>query len=257
MWRWIAALSVSPLAAALVIGAGPSLPVPDGAADALAAFAAVLPPTLGLTWAARHGGRLPASGALVVAAAVAMVIVHLTKLPPGLVPLQVFGLTGLAHAVGDLIGRRIQHPGHVLPATWVAAAADVASVFAPSGPTGAIAKSEVTLSLFAIAGGVPGTDAITFVLGIGDLVMLALVAAAAAKFGLSLARVAVAAFAAFSLAITASAVWASPIPALVPFALIVPLVSAPFHEIAPKDRRAAVVAIVASVAIAAAAVLRG
>ncbi|MBL9028199.1 MAG: hypothetical protein JNL21_38760, partial [Myxococcales bacterium] len=96
----MAALSLSPLAAAVVIGVGPRLQVPDSAADALAALGAVLPPTVGLTWAARHGGRLGATGALALAAAVAMAIVHVTKLPPALVPLQVFGLTALAHAGG-------------------------------------------------------------------------------------------------------------------------------------------------------------
>jgi hypothetical protein len=252
----MAALSLSPLAAAVVIGVGPRLPVPDSAADALAALGAVLPPTVGLTWAARHGGRLGATGALALAAALAMAIVHFTKLPPALVPLQVFGITALAHAGGDFIGRRIQHPGHVLPATWVAAAADVASVFAPQGPTGAIARSEEALPLFAIAGGVPGTAAVTFVLGVGDLVMLALVAAAAAKFGVSLVRVAVAAFVAFAVAIAASAVWATPVPALVPFAVFVPLFAAPLRRVDPKDRSAAAVALVVSVAVAAFLVLR-
>lgn len=250
------ALSLSPLVAALVVGFGPRVPVADGVADAVAAALAILPATVSLGWAARYEVAPRARLVLAVVCAAGIAIVHVTKLPPAVVPLQVFALVGLSDAAGGFIGRRIAHPGHLLPASFVAAAADVASVLGPEGPTNAIAKSEDALPLFAIAGGVPGTSAITFVLGIGDLVMLALMAGAAAKFRVSLVRVSCLALLAFAAAVTASAILARPIPALVPLAVIMALGVPAFRRVAPKERRVTSLAVMASVAVAAIAAAR-
>src|SRR5262249_22830114 len=65
-------------------------------------------------------------------------------------------LVAVGHALGASLGRRVQHPGHLLPACIVAACADVASVVHPSGPTHAIAASERALSILAINVPVPG-----------------------------------------------------------------------------------------------------
>jgi hypothetical protein len=250
------AMSLSPAVAALVVFAGPKVPVPDSAADALAAALAIVPATAGLGWAARYEVRGRVLAVLTALGVAAMIVVHATKLPLSLVPLQVFGLLAVSHAAGSFIGRRIAHPGHILPASFVAAAADVVSVLAPRGPTNTIARSEAALPLFAIAGGVPGTAAITFVLGVGDLVMLALMAGAAAKFGVSLTRVSCLALVAFAVAIAASAFWATPVPALVPLAAVVGLGVPAFRRVAPKERRVALLAVAGSVVVVVVALVR-
>ena len=94
----------------------------------------------------------------------------------------------IAHTLGALIGTRVEHPGHLFPALVVAAAADVASVFHPSGPTHQIAENERALSLSAFAFPVPGTRELAPALGIGDLIFVALVLGVASRHGLSRPR---------------------------------------------------------------------
>ena len=62
-------------------------------------------------------------------------------------------LVVVSHTLGASIGRRIAHAGHVAPACAIAAAADIASIVSPEGPTHAIATSDAALSVLAIAGG--------------------------------------------------------------------------------------------------------
>jgi hypothetical protein len=159
------------------------------------------------------------------------------------------GLVAGAHAAGGSIGRRVAHPGHLLPACAVAAAADLASVVHPLGPSHAIAGSEKALSLLAIRLTVPGTHAVAPVLGVGDLVFLALVFGAAVAHGLSLVRVAGAAACGIALAGVFAALLEREIPALVPIgAAIVAGVPATRH-LRREDRRTATFAIAASIAV--------
>src|SRR3954467_8344009 len=90
-------------------------------------------------------------------------------------PVANAALLAFAWATGAPVGRRIEHAGHLLPATFVAAAADLASVASSWGPSKAIVANERALSLLAISAPVPGVLAAAPVLGVGDLIFVALV----------------------------------------------------------------------------------
>src|SRR5262249_16797564 len=120
-------------------------------------------------------------------------VLALALLRPAPLPLAIgvnTALVALAHSLGGSIGRRVAHPGHLLPACAVAAAADAASVLFPGGPSHAIASSERALSLALVAFPVPGTRALAPSIGFGDLVFLALVLGTAATHRLSIPRAA-------------------------------------------------------------------
>src|SRR5688572_16813604 len=116
--------------------------MPDAAADATAAALAVIPAAMALAGAAQHEERFGVQAVVAASSLVLVVAAWAAGLPRWAIPVQVLGLVGIAHAAGSLIGRRVEHPGHVLPACAVAAAADIASVLSPEGPSNAVAKSE-------------------------------------------------------------------------------------------------------------------
>ena len=159
-------------------------------------------------------------------------------------------LCALAHAVGASIGRRVAHPGHLLPACAVAAAADVASLVHPSGPSHAIASSERALAFFAVGFPVPGTHLVAPALGVGDLVFLALVLGVAAAHRLSLARATLAGAAGLGIAGALSARFELPIPALVPIGAAVVAGLPEARRLRREDRRPAAIAVAIAAAIA-------
>ncbi|NUO48899.1 MAG: hypothetical protein HOV80_08590 [Polyangiaceae bacterium] len=221
----------------------------DAAADAIAAALAVIPAVAALAGAARHDESRAVQAVVAISSLALLVAAWAAGLPRWLIPAQVLGLVGIAHAAGSLIGRRVEHPAHVLPACAVAAAADIASVLSPEGPSNAVAKSETAIALFALASAVPGTTAIAFVLGVGDLIFAAIVFGVAARHGVSLLKVGLLVLAAFATALAASAVFMMPIPALVPVGLFVVTAIPEFRRLAKKDRRAAAFAIAAAAAV--------
>jgi hypothetical protein len=228
-------LTVSPeLAAALTFGGGAAVGL---GALALSARAALT---------VREAVALAAGGvALVVAGAL------LARMPAAAVTLVDLGLVSVAYAVGGSIGRRVQHPGHLLPACFVAAAADVASVVHPAGPSHAIAGSERALSVLAVGFPVPGTHAVAPALGVGDLVFIALVLGVAVAHRLSLIRVTLAAAVGLAAAGALAALLAREIPALVTIAAAVVAGIPEARRLRPEDRRTTVYA----AAIAAAVVI--
>ncbi|MFI5303043.1 MAG: hypothetical protein ACHREM_33555, partial [Polyangiales bacterium] len=84
-------------------------------------------------------------------------------------------LVVFAVAVGAAIGTRIEHVGHLLPAGFIAAAADVSSVASPEGLTHKILESDWSLSFLAVSFPTPNTPTFSPVLGVGDLLFVALV----------------------------------------------------------------------------------
>ncbi|MFI5308412.1 MAG: hypothetical protein ACHQ53_13730 [Polyangiales bacterium] len=90
--------------------------------------------------------------------------------------------------VGAVVGRAIEHPGHLLFVAIVSSAADVLSVFHPSGPSNAIAQSKAALSLLALPWPLLGSDRIEAFLGVGDVLFAALYIASTRRHGLALGR---------------------------------------------------------------------
>ncbi|MFO0555502.1 MAG: hypothetical protein U0271_44405 [Polyangiaceae bacterium] len=134
--------------------------------------------------------------------------------------------------------------------------ADVMSVVSPSGASHAIAASPRALAVLALAGAVPGTPALTFMLGVGDLVIAALLTSAAARFALSPRRVLAGCFVGLAVAFVLAAVLGAPIPALVGLAIAGALAEPAFRRVPKKDRNAAVIAMVVSAGLAAFVLLR-
>lgn len=226
----------------LVCAVAPHVAVPDALVDPLAVLLVVPPALVALmrSGAVSLGGK--ASLALIGVGALLLAGVYFAGFSRAIVGLQVVGLLLVGRGLGGGIGERVAHPGHVLPASIVAATADLASVVSPEGLSNAIVADDRALSVAALAAPVLGSRSMTFVLGVGDLVMMSLVFAVALRFDVSRARVALALavglFAAFAL----SATLARPIPALVTIALALPLSSLRFVRVAKSDRLAAGIA---------------
>ena len=241
--------SLGLLLPALVTGAAlfvaPRLHVAPSAGLILASATAVLPAIAALRVACMVSPKatLPALVGVLSAVVLAALYAHgLTA--PWLLPVQNLALVCVGHAVGNAIGKRIEHPGHVLPAMVVAAAADIASVLHPSGPSHAIAASDRALGALALATPVPGDAGITFVLGAGDLVFAALLLAVAVRHGVSPSRVALLVLVGIGAALACASVVGVAVPALVPIGLITVAFVPPFRRLAPRDRATAIVAIV-------------
>jgi hypothetical protein len=244
-------LLVTPALTGVAAVVFPRLSLPEAGAAALNFGAGTTSALVALAIASR--AKLPDRAALAMfVAGAALVGVAFVAHPSAVIAavLVNLGLTAGAHAAGGSIGRRVAHPGHLLPACAVAAAADFASVVHPAGPSHAIAGSEQALSLLAIGFPVPGTHAVAPVLGVGDLVFLALVFGTAVAHGLSLIRVAGAAACGIALAGVFAALLEREVPALVPIgAAIVAGVPAARH-LRREDQRTATFAIAAAIAVA-------
>ncbi len=96
-------------------------------------------------------------------------------------------------AVGAVLGARIEHAGHLLAVALVSGAADLWSALA--GPTAQLVEEALSqperIALIALPWPLWGTGTIQPVLGVGDIVFVALYFAAYARHGLSLARAAI------------------------------------------------------------------
>ncbi len=153
-------------------------------------------------------------------------------------------LLELGTATGAGIGARIQHAGHLSIVAVVSAVADLASVLSPGGPSHEIAESPELLSLLALSWPMIGTTRIEPLLGVGDVVFVALYVAASAQHGLSRVRTAIALAIALGVTAVVVAVLVLPIPAL-PFLGAAIVIAHPEARLPPPaERRKALVALV-------------
>ncbi len=257
-WAPLAALAIAPVAIAIGFVIAPWLRVGDLAAGAIAAAYTSGVALVALALASRaEPPRHARIFLFVVGVAVLLAFAFLGVASAAAVSVVAGALVAATFALGDGIGRRIMHPGHVAPACAVAAAADIASVVAPEGPTRAIAASDTALSVLAIAGPVPGhAGAIAPTLGAGDLVFAALLLGAAASHGVGRARVTLAIALGITLSLALSATLETAVPALPAIgALAVAMVPA-FRDLRPADRRGARIGIALALGLALAAVAR-
>jgi hypothetical protein len=169
-------------------------------------------------------------------------------------------LVAAAWAIGTSIGRRIEHPGHLLPACVVVACADTTSIVSQFGPSHAIAESESALSIVTVGFPVPGTSSFAPALGVGDLVFVAIVFGAVAAHRLSLLRAALLCALGMAVAGASSAALETAVPALVPIAAAVIAGLPESRRLRHDERRTATLVMVIAVSLAAAAIasqLRG
>lgn len=164
-------------------------------------------------------------------------------------------LPALGWSIGGAIGRRVEHPSHLLPAAFVAAAMDVASVVSPAGPTHQIVRSERALSLLAVAFPVFGTRDAAPALGVGDLVFVGVVLGVAGAHRLPYARLALACFAGTLASAGLSALLETEVPALPAIGALVLASSRAARTLRPREVPTAVgaMALAAMVALGAVA----
>lgn len=159
-----------------------------------------------------------------------------------------------AVSIGALVGTRIEHAGHLLPAGFIGAAADVASIASPQGVTHQILESERSLSFAALSFPVPGTTAFAPVLGVGDLIFVALALGALRRHTDRAARGALLAYVGVALAGLVSALTAVPVPALPMIAGAIVIGVPEARATRPKERGITRAACIGSVVVAAGAI---
>lgn len=145
---------------------------------------------------------------------------------------------------GSVLGARIAHPGHLSVVAVVSSLADVWSVLGSSGPTATIVTNAPLLSVLALPFPMLGTSDIEPLLGLGDIVFVALYLTASERFGLEKKRTILALSVAFALTALFVIVLARPIPAL-PFLGLAILVAHPEARLPPSsERRTALIGMV-------------
>jgi len=159
-------------------------------------------------------------------------------------------LVAIGCATGALVGHRVQHAGHLLPACCVASAADIFSVTSSTGVTRMIAENERALSVLALSFPVPGTHQVAPTLGLGDLIFGALLLGTAARHALPYARTALLVFLGVMSAGLLSARFALPVPAIPTISAAVLIGIPGARRVARKDRMVATIAVGASLALA-------
>ncbi len=147
----------------------------------------------------------------------------------------------VATAVGALVGWRVPLPGHLLPVALVSSAVDLWSVFAPEGPTRAIAEAPdpAVLRVLAVSAAVAPSRAMEPMLGFADVIFASLYLSAARRHGLSLARTTAAIIAGLLLAGFVAVLLRRPLPAL-PFLGLCVVLFVRGSRAVPREDRAAV-----------------
>jgi hypothetical protein len=239
---WIGCLALAAVAFLATLSIGPSVAVPSRVAF-VAAFTLVATTTSLTCW--RTPVLAPARLWIAIVPSLALVWAGShsnARGPQALVVL--ISLLALGSLVGGMIGSRVQAPGHLLFVALVSSAADIFSVYAPIGPTGAMIDSPVALNLLALPWPMLGTDFVPPVLGVGDVIFASLYRGAARAHQLSPARTLIALVVAFALTLAALLATEAPIPAL-PFLGLTFVMAHPQARHVPEaDRKRGWIAVV-------------
>jgi hypothetical protein len=123
-------------------------------------------------------------------------------------------LLALGTALGAQIGLRVKRPGHLLFVALVSALADMWSVTQPGGVSQQIAAEPAALHWLAVSWPLLGTRDVVPLLGVGDIVFVALYLGATRAHQLSLARTLWALLAGFTLTTVCVLALELPIPVL-------------------------------------------
>jgi hypothetical protein len=157
-------------------------------------------------------------------------------------------------ALGAVVGAAIEHPGQLVFVAIVSSAADVLSVFHPSGPSAAIVQSEAALSVLALPWPMLGTPFIEPILGAGDVVFTSLYVACTRRHALHSLRTGVALTLGFAVTMVAVVALEAAVPAL-PFLGFAMVVAHPQARRPPERDRIRGYAIAALVVLAVAGLL--
>jgi hypothetical protein len=148
-------------------------------------------------------------------------------------------LLGFGALLGGAVGGRVDHAGHLVLLAWVASVVDVLSVFAPEGPTAQMVQSpEVALPLVTLSWPIFGTASVEPLIGVGDVTIATLYAAAARATHLPRVRVVLGLLLGFALTFAALVVFERALPALPMLSFAVVLALAPHSlRVPPADRK--------------------
>jgi hypothetical protein len=255
--RLVLGLALTPCVIAVGAALAPGVHVTPRAASAIAFAGATSAPILALAILATSVVSLAVSlEVAAVGAAILLVLAFRHPAATGTAMLADPALVALAWGLGATLGRRVQHPSHLLPGCVVAASADIVSLLSPEGPSHAIAENDRALSVLAVWFPVPGTHAVAPALGVGDLLFMALVFGVAARHGLPYARTVLLAATGTACAGLAAAWLGVAVPALVPIAAAILLGLPSLRRIRPADRAAAKWSIIIAISIVLAVVVR-
>jgi hypothetical protein len=195
--------------------------------------------------------------AFIVLPGAALWVVHAAACGPLFSAMLVTAALLLAGTLlGAVVGGTVEHPGQLLFVAIVSAAADLASVVDPSGPSAAIAQSPAALALFALPWPMLGTSALEPFLGVGDIVFTALYAAASRRHALSLRRTALALMLGYAGVMLLVLTLEMTIPALPLLGLAMVLAHPQARRPSPADRRRGFVLSAVVVAVVVALLLR-
>ncbi|MFO0616436.1 MAG: hypothetical protein U0414_27840 [Polyangiaceae bacterium] len=255
--RWLAALALAPAMSGAYAAVTLALPPPPTVATLVVGIGIGLASAFAaLALASRAKPPLWANGVAVALALVGLIVAYAVgERSLAWVPVGALLLVAGAWGIGGAIGARVEHAGHMLPAACVAAAADLASVLHPAGPSHAIASSERALSVVALNVPLPGGIAAP-VLGVGDLVFAAIAFGVATRHGVSVVRPLLGIALGASASIALAAVLERPIPALVAMGAFAVLLTPAFRSVRRADRKTTRIAVALSIAVAIALVLR-
>lgn len=158
--------------------------------------------------------------------------------------------------VGGVIGRLVEHPGQLLFVAVVSAAADLASVLHPAGPSATLAQKPEALALIALPWPMLGTLGVEPFLGVGDVVFTALYVASSRRHELSVGRTVVALMTAYAATAALVLCFQRVIPVLPVLGLAIVLAQPSARRPAPADRRRGFVVVAVAVVLVAALLLR-
>jgi hypothetical protein len=254
---WWAALGACALGTTLFALAAPHAPLPVH----YASWAAIVAFALAFGWVAAEVLAVAAltprlsPRALGLSLTLALPLVALGVLAPGPSIVATAGvaalLLGAGTSAGAALGERIQHAGHLGVVAYVSSLADLVSVLHESGPSAQILESAPTLAVLAVGAPMAGTPDLSPILGIGDVVFVALYLAAARKHGLPFARTVAALAVGLALTFVVVVALARPIPALPFLGLGVVLAHPRAWLPPPHERRQALVGVLVFTALAA------
>lgn len=143
----------------------------------------------------------------------------------------------LGSALGTAIGLRVKQAGHLLFVAIVSGAADTWSVTQPGGISHVIAHAPVALSLLALPWPLPGTPDIVPLLGVGDVVFVALYVSATRALAMPIRLTLVAMSAGFVLTTVCVVIFERPIPVLPLLGICFVIAQPAARVVPPEDRR--------------------
>jgi hypothetical protein len=210
--------------------------------------AVVVQITLAAALRARVVGRGPwTEGALLGAAAIALLLVHGLPASPAPAALLSAALLLVASALGAILGRHVAEPGHVLAVALMSGLMDLWSVLDPGGPSARIAADVAAepsrLSAFILGFPALGSGAPTPLVGGGDALFAALYAAALARHGVAERRALAALVLGFAAGMLTTLAAARPIPLLPFLGAAVVLCDGRLRSLGARDRRTVAVGV--------------